>query len=73
MKPLPLIAALLLSLYLGIHDGYLALFENEANTPAQVLPYRAALYPKIDQSALKAGIPIESGAHLKQLLEDFLA
>lgn len=64
---------LLLGLYLGIHNGYLALFSSETNTPDRILPYRAALYPKIDQQALEAGIPIESAEQLKILLEDFLS
>lgn len=73
MKQLPLLAALVLTLYLGIHNGQLALFDESTAVPLQVLPYRAAVYPKIDQAALYKGIPIESPSHFKQLLEDFLA
>lgn len=64
---------LLLGLYLGLHNGYLALYRTDIDAPDQVLPYRAALYPKIDQTALSTGIPIESDAHLKKLLEDYLS
>ena len=73
MKPLCCAALLALSLYLGIHNGYLALFDSAQAKPLEVLPYKAELYPKIDQSALSRGIGILSQAHLKQLLEDFLA
>lgn len=73
MKYSPAIAALLLCAYLGLHNGYLALFETGTDMPVQVFPYRAALYPKIDQAALEEGIPICSPAQLKARLEDFLS
>ncbi len=66
-------AALALLLYMGLQDGYLALWRTGSAQPVEVFPYRAALYPKIDQSALRAGIPVASAEHLKQLLEDFLS
>ena len=73
MKPVCCAAILALSLYLGIHNGYLALFDSEDALPREVLPYKAEVYPKIDQNALQDGIDILSPTHLKQLLEDFLA
>lgn len=64
---------ILFGLYLGIHNGYLALFKGESPLPDTVLPYRAALYPKIDQEALADKIPVKTPAQLKKLLEDFLS
>jgi len=73
MKHTAYLAALALVLYMGLHNGYLALWQTGAPDPVTVFPYRAALYPKIDQAALNEGIPIQTPAHLKQLLEDFLS
>lgn len=73
MKHAAFLAALVLTLYMGLHNGYLALFDVGATAPVRVFPYRAAVYPKIDQAALAEGIPIASASHLKQLLEDFLS
>lgn len=70
MRTLCCLAALTLSLYLGLHNGYLALWNTEASEPEQVFPYRAALYPKIDQRELEKGIPISDQMQLQQLLED---
>ena len=67
------LAAVVLCLYLGIFNGQLALYEAGTEQPTQILPYKVSTYPKIDQTALKYGIPIKSAEHLKQLLEDFLA
>lgn len=64
---------LLLSLYLGLHNGYIALWREGEPEPVQVFPYRAALYPKLDQAALEKGIPISDTETLKKLLEDFLS
>lgn len=73
MKRLVSGVILLIGLYLGIHNGYLALFQTGSQTPELMLPYRAAVYPKIDQQKLSEGIAIESPQHLKRLLEDFLS
>lgn len=64
---------LLLGLYLGLQNGYIALWKQEATKPVQVFPYRAALYPKADQQALSNGIPITDNWQLQQILEDFLS
>lgn len=63
---------LLLGLILGMHNGYLAIYEGTASPP-QVLPYRVAMYPKLDQYALASGIPVSSQDELSRLLEDFLS
>ena len=59
--------------YLGIHNGYLALFDNKDAQPIMVLPYRSELYPEEDHKALQQGIPYTSQEELTQLLEDFLS
>ncbi len=64
---------LLWGLYLGLHNGYVALWDTDRADPVQVFPYRAAVYPKIDQNALEDGIPIQDQQHLKSLLESFLS
>lgn len=64
---------LLIGLYLGLSNGYLALFKTGTQTPEITLPYRAAVYPKIDQQELSRGIVIKSQEHLKSILEDFLS
>lgn len=73
MRKLFCIALLLLGLYLGLHNGYLALWKTGNTEPEQVFPYRASLFPKLDQAALEKGIPIEDTDSLKKLLEDFLS
>ena len=73
MRRLFRIALLLLGLYLGLHNGYLALWKTGDTEPEQVFPFRASQYPKLDQKALENGIPIEDTEALKKLLEDFLS
>lgn len=64
---------ILLMGYLGLHNGYLALFEDGSSEPSLILPYKAELYPQADQEALKQGIPYETQEELTRLLEDFLS
>lgn len=64
---------LLIGLYLGLHNGYLALWSSDRSEPDQVFPYRASLYPKCDRDALERGIPIAGNEQLKHVLEDFLS
>lgn len=66
-------ALFMFSLYLGLHNGYLALWDTQYKQPEQVFPYRAALYPKADMDALSEGIPITDAATLEKLLEDFMS
>ena len=68
-----LFAALSLSLYLGLHKGYIALWNSERTQPVHIFPYCAAAYPNIDQNALCQGIPITSEEELTRLLEDYLS
>lgn len=57
--------------YLGLHKGYLALFEE--GKPVMILPYKAEMYSSEDQLTLKKGIPYETEEELTRLLEDFLS
>jgi len=68
-----LLPALVLSLYLGIHDGKLALFREGHLTPVQVYSRSVSTYPQKDQNALRAGIPIKSKRQLAELLEAYLS
>ncbi len=64
---------LVLSIYLGVHNGNLALFREGHNEPIQVFPRSVSDYPKKDQDALNAGIPITSKRQLSELLEAYLS
>jgi hypothetical protein len=57
--------------YLGLHNGYLAIFNEHDPTPVQVFPFRVESYPASDQDALRHGIPITSRETLTRLLEDY--
>ena len=67
---LPLVAIML---YLGVHDGNLALYRQGHEVPVQVYAVPISLFPKEDQAALTAGIPIESQKQLTELLEAYLS
>ena len=64
---------LLLGLYLGLHNGYIALWNSQKTQPEHVFPYPASLYPPIDQAALENGIPVQDPESAVRLLEDFLS
>jgi len=64
---------LMLTLYLGLYNDYLALWDTNHPQPEKVYPYHVSLYPKIDKSSLEKGIEITSSSHLSQLIEDFLS
>ncbi len=66
-------ALLLLGFFLGIHKGYIALWEDGKTEPAEVYPYRAQYLPEADQRALQQGIRPMDEQQLQQLLEDFLS
>lgn len=66
-----LLAGLLLGLYLGISDGYLAIFKSDQATPVQALPYSQELFTEADRAKLKSGIPFSTDKELHRLLEDF--
>ncbi len=58
---------------LGIHNGYIALWETGGAEPDRVFPCRASLLPELDQKRLEAGIHIEDESRLHSLLEDYLS
>ena len=70
-RSLPIL--LMLSCYLGLHNGNLALWEQDAAQPYHVFPYSAAAFPAADQAALRQGIPFSTRDQLTQLLEDYLS
>lgn len=69
IMPLLLAAGMLL----GIHNGYIALWQGEDPEPVQVFPYKASMLPQQDQSRLSEGISIHSSDELNRLLEDYLS
>lgn len=73
MKKRMLYLLLLAGFYLGLHNRYLALFEDGKAQPMLVLPYKADAYSQEDQAALAQGIPYENQEQLTRLLEDFLS
>jgi len=70
---LPFWAAFMLALYLGIHNGHLALWDSTHSDPIRVFPYAAELFPDADRQALEEGIPILSRRELTKVLEDYLS
>jgi hypothetical protein len=70
---LPFGVAFILTLYLGIHNGHLALWDDAHTDPIRVLPYAAELFPEADRQALEDGIPILSRRELTKVLEDYLS
>ena len=68
-----ILPVLVLSLYLGVHNGNLALFREGSTVPVQVYPRAVDTYPKKDQLALHSGIPITSKQQLAELLEAYLS
>lgn len=74
MKKIRVLSVLvILCCYLGLHGGYLALWNSADAQPLQVFPYRAEGYPEADQKALRHGIPITSREELARLLEDYFS
>lgn len=63
----------LLNFILGIHNGYVALWDSGASAPAQVYSIPAENLPPADQRALAKGIPVTDQAALQRLLEDYLS
>ena len=68
-----LLPILVLTLYLGVHNGNVALFRKGHTVPVQVYPYPVSSFPEKEQNALAAGIPITSRKQLAELLEAYLS
>lgn len=71
-KQIPLLAMIAAVMYLGLSNGYLAIFRKGETSPCQVLPYQASLYPASDRLALQKGIPFSTDEELSKLLEDYI-
>ena len=65
--------ALFFGFFLGISNGYITLWKDGVEKPAQVFPYRVQMLPDADKQALESGIRINTQEHLQQLLEDYLS
>ena len=63
--------ALILTILLGSHKGFLALWRQGEDAPLRIYPLRIDTLPPADQELLEAGIEVESEGHLARLLEDF--
>ena len=66
-----ILTALLLSTFLGISHGHLAIYISSTSDPVRVLPYDISLFTPADQKALANGIPFSNDVELNKLLEDF--
>lgn len=58
---------------LGIHEGKIALWQNEDPEPIKVFPFYAKFLPAADRRALEEGIRFESEEDLKRLLTDYMS
>lgn len=68
-----LLPVLALVLYLGVYEGKVALYRQGHKTPVQVFAVPVSVFPREDQLALDAGIPIENQKQLTRLLEAYLS
>ena len=58
---------------LGIHRGYIALWDSGGSSPCAVYPYKAALLPPAEVSRLADGIAIRDEAQLQFLLTNYFS
>ena len=63
---------LCMGFWLGIHNGYIALWKDGADQP-QIFPYRVEMLPEADQNRLRQGIYIQNRQELLRLMEDYLS
>ena len=66
-----LMMALMLTLYLGIHNGQIAVFRNGKVT--KVFPYSASILPPDARNALEEGIAYSTNEELAKLLQTYLS
>lgn len=64
---------LFLGLYLGLQQGYLALWQDGSAEPIAVYPYHISLYPETDKELLEKGIPISSKPDFSKCIEDYFS
>lgn len=60
-------------LYLGLSNGYIAMWSENTSKPIKVYPYHISLFPKIDQKRFEKGIPIKSEEEFSKHIEDYLS
>ena len=58
---------------LGLHNGYITLWNDGSEEPLEVFPYHVQMLPQADQESLKNGIQIATEHDLQKLLEDYLS
>lgn len=58
---------------LGIHNGKIALWEDNNPEPVKVFPYSARILPPEARAALEKGYPIDSMEQLEQMVRDYLS
>ena len=73
MKYRAFVMSILLSLYLGLHNGNIALFQTGNPEPVQIYGIHIRSLPPEEQHALSSGIRIRDHLHLARLLENYLS
>lgn len=58
---------------LGIHEGKIALWQDNKEEPIRVFPYQASMLPEADQQRLRNGIRVDSIRELHKLIEDYFS
>jgi hypothetical protein len=64
---------LILTVLLGCHEGFIALWKHPQQEPAVIFPYRITSLPPADREQLLRGIQVETKDELMGLLEDYLS
>ena len=65
--------SLMLTFFIGVHNGRLALWKDEDPTPCKVFPCPIILLPAKVQEQLKYGVRLETIEDVNRLLENFLS
>ena len=73
MTKLMTLCTLFMLIFLGTHNGYLALYQATQKEPSLIYPYLVTIYPKTDQQILQDGIIISDQRDLSSLLDDYLS
>ena len=68
-----ILPVLLLTFYLGIYGGKVAIFNGNSKKPMYVSSYSVETLPKDAQEALKKRIPVRSRKDLTRLMETYLS
>lgn len=64
---------LMLTFFVGVHNGRLALWKDDDPTPCKVFPCPVLLLPTKVQEQLKYGVRLETIEDVNRLLENFLS